>query len=428
MYVRAFAVVAVLVLSTSQVLPARPTEQPTSGITGAGLEAFDEAMLNIMAKWHLPGGQLAVAKDGRLVLNRAYGYADREKRETATPGHLFRVGSVSKTLTTVAILSLIEQGGLRLSDKAFKLLPDLRPPKNATVDPRIYDISVLQLLQHEGGWASHDLLELPWSRMAAATVGESDPAACEVVIRYALSVPLDFAPGTKSNYSNFGYCVLGRVIERVAAGLLGERANYEAFVQSRILKRAGITRMRIGRTRLTERAPGEVRYYSAAGQPLSPSVYPGEGYVPFAYGGFHVPASDAAGGWIGSAVDLVRFALAIDGKRGPALLKPETVRAMLFTPVASSGSDASSPSGTKQIGLCWTVVPRQGGVDFWHTGGLVGSNASWLAGTSKGVTLAFTFNSLPLDYTAFFSDVLPGFLDRIAAVKAWPNIDLWAGN
>lgn len=72
------------------------------------------------------------------------------------------------------------------------------------------------------------------------------------------------------------------------------------------------------------------------------------------------------------------------------------------------------------MGLCWTVVPRQKGVDFWHAGALVGSN--------NGVTLAFTFNSLPPDYTAFFRDVLPGFLDKIAAVRTWSSIDLFARN
>ena len=80
------------------------------------------------------------------------------------------------------------------------------------------------------------------------------------------------------------------------------------------------------------------------------------------------------------------------------------------------------------MGLCWTAVSRENGVDFWHTGGLVGSNASWLVRTSKGVTLAFTFNSLPTDYTAFFRDVLPQLLDKIAAIKTWPNIDLFAQN
>lgn len=111
------------------------------------------------------------------------------------------------------------------------------------------------------------------------------------------------------------------------------------------------------------------------GQKLKPSIFPGENDAPFAYGGFYLRASAAAGGWIGSAEDLVRFATAIDGQRGRALLKPETVRTMLYTPI---------PSAASQTGLCWTVVPSATGVDFWHTGGLIGSNAAWLVRTSDG--------------------------------------------
>jgi CubicO group peptidase (beta-lactamase class C family) len=254
-----------LCIIAPDVLLPQSAKQPITGTGGSGLGVFDDAMLAFMDKWHLPGGQLAIAKDGRLVLNRAYGYADTERQEAATPNHLFRIGSISKTLTTIAILALVRAGRLQLEDKAFRILSDLRPPKRATVDPRIYDITVQHLLQHQGGWASSDALELPWSRMAAATLGESDPPSCETVIRYVLSIPLDFAPGTKSNYSNFGFCVLGRIIERIATASNGKRTSYEAFVQSTVLKPAGITRMRIGGTRLSERTSGEALYYSAPG-------------------------------------------------------------------------------------------------------------------------------------------------------------------
>jgi CubicO group peptidase (beta-lactamase class C family) len=172
-------------------------------------------MTGLMEKWNLPGGQVAVARNGRLVLSRGYGYGDVERKEPVQPDSLFRIGSVSKTFTTVAILKLLESGQIHLKDKAFRRLSDLKPPKGGVVDPRMYEITIQQLLQHEGGWESHDALELPWSRMAAATLGRADPPECATIIRYALSIPLDFTPGTKSNYSNFGFCVLGRVIEAI---------------------------------------------------------------------------------------------------------------------------------------------------------------------------------------------------------------------
>ena len=387
------------------------------------LAGFDRRIAAIMKKWHLPGGQLAIAKGKRLVLNQGYGYADVEKEELVQPDSLFRIGSVSKTITAVAILTLVDAGHLSLGDKAFRILDHLKLPKGATVDARFDEITVQNLLQHAGGfdtWKSYEPPALPWSRMAAGVLGVQDPPECETIIRYRMSMPLDFDPGTRTAYSNFGYCVLARVIETTVAAKTGKRVSYEDYVRSAVLQPVGISDMRLGRTRLSERAPGEVRYYPEPGQPLAPSVFPGEGYVPFAYGGYYVGSSDGGGGWIGSAVDLVRFALAIDGRRGGPLLSPKSVRRMLETPVPSKTQDER-----QQAGLCWTVKQREDGVDFWYTGGGKDSNASWLVRTHHGVTLAFTFNSLPADYLGFFEDVLPEMLERLKAVKSWPEIDLF---
>ena len=107
---------------------------------------------------------------------------------------------------------------------------------------------------------------------------------------------------------------------------------YGDYVQQQVLAPAGITDMRLGRTLFEDRAPGEVRYVNLPDQPLVPSVFPGMEYVPLAYGGFYMEAMDAHGGWIATAEDQIRFATAVDGQRGRALLKPETVDMMLHTP------------------------------------------------------------------------------------------------
>jgi N-acyl-D-amino-acid deacylase len=347
---------------------------PVSAATGREipeLAELDRLMAALMTKWKLPGGQLAVAKDGTIVLSRGYGHADPDRGTLVQPDSLFRTGSVAKTLTAVAVLTLVDRGKLRLDDKAFTILSDLKPAAGATVDPRLHDITVRNLLQHAAGW---DMM----------------------------GVPLDFAPGTRTAYSNFGYCVLGRIIEARAEG----KPSYDEYVKRHVLQPAGITRMQLAGTRESERAPGEVRYIAQPGRPRVPSVFFGEGYVPFAYGGIYLRGTDASGGWIASAEDLVRFAMAV-----PALLRPETFRQMLETPVPNS----------REMGLCWTVAQRKNGVDFWHTGAIADSNANWLVRTHDGVTLAFAFNSLPADPAAFFRDALPAFLDALAAVRVWPR-------
>jgi N-acyl-D-amino-acid deacylase len=273
----------------------------------------------------LPGGQIALARGGRLVLSRGYGYSDLERKERVRPDSLFRVGSVSNPLTAVAVMTLVDRGLLRLDDNAFRILDDWKPPPGSSVDPRVYGISVLHLLQHAGGWdlaKTGDPLSQPWARTPGVTIHPPGPPDCATIIRIMLSQPLDFDPGARVSYANFGYGVLGRVLERIATRAASKPVTYEEYVQTAVLEPAGVTNMRIGGTRLEERAPGEVRYYAQPGQPLARSVYPDEGDVPWAYGCYFMKALDAASGWIASAQDLVQFAVAVARRSGRRLLSP----------------------------------------------------------------------------------------------------------
>src|SRR6478672_6855504 len=115
------------------------TPVPTTGQPAPELAPLDAVMGDLMARWQLPGGQLALAKDGRLVLNLGYGLADVERKEPVQPTSLFRIASVSKAITAVAVLRLVDAGQLALDDAVFPLLA-LTPPPNATVDPRLATI------------------------------------------------------------------------------------------------------------------------------------------------------------------------------------------------------------------------------------------------------------------------------------------------
>ena len=342
------------------------------------LAAVDAVMRDLMARWQLPGGQLALAKDGRLVLNRGYGLADVERGEPVQPTSLFRIASVSKAITAVAILTLVDAGTLALDDTVFPLLAFV-PPAHAT------DGSPPG--QHHGAGSvgpRRRLGQRPELRSPGAPLqphggGHGRPGrpggGDDHRSLYARE-PLDFAPGTRQAYSNFGFNVLGRVIEQVSG------QPYEAYVRDHVLTPAGITGMRLGRTRLADRAPGEVRYYAPPGQARTWSVFWGEGFAPFAYGGStYLEALDAHGGWIASAADLVRFASAVDGQRGPALLRPETVQAMITTPRPPTGVPSEGiPGVTAEVtaGLGWDMIPVAGGVEWSRVGALIGSTAAWL--------------------------------------------------
>src|SRR5215467_3675848 len=125
---------------------------PMTGPPATGMESFDAIIPALMQKWQIPGGAVGVVKDGRLVLARGYGWADEEASLVVQPDSLFRIASLTKAITAAAILKLVEDGSLDLDAKAFPMLNDLQPPAGATVDGRLSDITVRELLQHSGGW------------------------------------------------------------------------------------------------------------------------------------------------------------------------------------------------------------------------------------------------------------------------------------
>jgi hypothetical protein len=153
-------------------------------------------------------------------------------------------------------------------------------------------------------------------------------------------------------------------------------------------------------------------------------------YAPFAYGGnTYLEAFDAHGGWIASAADLILFATAVDGQRGPALLQPATVQAMITTPCPPTGVPSIGipwVTGEVTAGLGWDVIPTEGGVAWSRVGALFGTSAAWLARRPDGATIAFTFNTLPPEYNDFLNDAIPALGQAVDGVRDWPARDLFS--
>ena len=355
---------------TEPVTPVQPTPQqvPITGQAVPGLEPFDQLIPELMKKHGIPGGAVALVRDGKLIYARGFGYADVEAKTTVAPDALFRIASVSKPITGVAILKLVEDGKVKLDDRIAPYIDDLRPAANATEDPRWAQITVRHVLQHMGGWdrdVSFDPMFRPGT--AAAAVGAPAPATAQTVIRYMKGIPLDFNPGSKYAYSNFGYAILGRIIERASG------QSYESYVRTNVLAPMGITRARIGRTRMAEQLPGEVRYYfpnRGVNEPLVSSVFPGEGQVPNNYGGYYLEAMDAHGGWVASTIDLLRFATAVDGRAN----RPDFLKTTSFESMIAAGAPVCA-GGACWYGLGWLVRPTSGDLNMWHDGSLPGTTA-----------------------------------------------------
>jgi CubicO group peptidase (beta-lactamase class C family) len=373
------------------------------GTQEEALKSFDEPM-EAQLKLKTPGGALAVAKDGRLVYAKGFGLGDVVNKAPVEPTSLFRIASLSKPITAVAVLKLVQDGKLDLDAKAFALL-GLKAPEGATVDPRLAEITVRHLLQHTGGWnrdkSGDPMFMAP--QISGALAVPSPPTSLHI-IRYMMGRPLDFDPGTKFAYSNFGYCVLGRIVEQVT----GE--TYDHHVKKAVLGPMGITRMTLGRSLRENREKDEVTYYPGAAKPAKPvfeSIQ--EKDVPAPYGSFCLEAMDAHGGWIASAVDLVKFASSLD-----KVLNGKSLEAMFAKP-------SNAGNAPTFYGLGWMIRPvgAEGKMNVWHTGSLPGTS-TLLVRRHDGLVWAAVFNERIKD------DKFDPNLHRAAdGVKEWPKGDLF---
>lgn len=391
-------------------------EIPMTGAEEPKLAAFDQLMLSFMKEHDVPGAALAIARHGKIVYARGFGYADEKSREPVEPGSLFRIASISKPFTSAAVLQLQERGRLRLSDHAFSIL-DFRPilENGAKVDPRLREITIAQLLHHTGGFDRDKSFDPMFRSIEIAkAAGTRPPAMPPQIIEYVMGRPLDFDPGTREAYSNFSYCVLGRIVEKVS----GE--SYGDYVRSHILRPLGITRMRLGRSLEAERAPGEVRYYPRGDQRVA-SVFPNQEMVPVAYGGWCIEAMDSHGGWIASAPELVRFASSLDDPEHCPFLKADSI-ADLFRRPKDTGFDKDGKPKDAYYACGWEVRPvTDGKANTWHTGMLDGT-ATLLVRRYDGLTWAVLFNADSDPKGIYLGQLIDPLVHPVAdGIRHWPE-------
>ena len=406
---------------TVRAAPTASAAPPVTGPALPGLASVDTAMLGLLEKHGSPGGQLAVAYRGRLVLSRGYGFADRDTHALATPDSLSRIASLSKLISAVAILTLVAEKKLDLDAPAFALLPHLTPARGKTPDPRLAAITVRQLLHHTGGWdrdKSGDPMFKP--AVIAQATGTPAPATTETIIRYMLGEPLDFAPGTRYAYSNFGYAVLGRIVEQLSG------QPYADFVRTRLFAPLGVTRPFLGRTAWEQRHPAEFRYHEPPSATAVRSVFPTtQASVPQPYGGFFLEAMDAHGQWVMSATDHLRFLCALDGSRKPALLSPASITLLTERPAPPLAQDTAA-----FYGLGTQVRPINGrsglGANWWHSGSLPGT-ITYSVRLASGWSWVALFNTRPPKSDNFSGDIDKSINAALRAVTPPATGDLFSG-
>jgi N-acyl-D-amino-acid deacylase len=414
-HIKVFAFVLFLCIASSGVNAIAQTI-PVSGPDSPGMNSVDDEFISFMSRWNIPGGQVAVCKDGKLVYSKSFGYSDKEDKIPVSPTSLFRIASSSKPFTAVSIMKLVQEGRLKLSDRAFDILNDLVPLPNTKVDERLYDVTVRMLLEHTGGWTlEKGDRQVIYLRKAADAFGEPRPATARTIIRYAMGDSLEFDPGTQYCYSNFGYNILGRIIEKISG------KNYEQYVKEEILSPAGIRNMQTAKTRSILRIPNEVKYYTENQTKYWSVLDEEEEQVTEAYGGdYFIEVMDSHGGWIASAEDLAKFVTSVDPlTTRPHILGKETVAMMLSEPMVKP------PDGAEEYyAKGWDYEPK---TDTWSHAGALAGTSSYMIRYGNGVTVTVVFNQLPMSkLPEYFTDLkfrtIPSAIKR---VSDWPANDLF---
>ena len=325
----AVAIVAALTVAAL----AAAIQEAAPGLSQTELAATIRTELERRASTDAFSGSVLVAKEGRPILSAAYGLADRERRVPNTVETRFRLGSMNKMFTAVATLTLVEAGKVALDDPLGKHLPDYPEPEVRS------KVTVRHLLTHTGG--TGDIFGPQFSEKRLSLRTHSDYLALYGTRK------LLFEPGAQWRYSNYGYVLLGAIIERVSG------RSYYDYVRDRVFIPAGMTRTgsEPEDTPVDDRSLGYTKL-------RTPQLVSNVDTLPY--------RGMAAGGGYSTTADLLRFATALTSNR---LLKADLTESLTATKVAT-------PMGS--YGLGFMERNFDGVRGFGHGGGAPGMNGELL--------------------------------------------------
>lgn len=270
---------------------------------------------------------VGVVKDGNLVLARGYGWSDLENDVPATAESVYRLGSITKQFTALAVMQLVEQGKLSVDDELTKFLPDY-----PLAD---HKVTVHQLLNHTSGIKSYT------SRQEFFKQARNDLSHDELLALFK-SEPFEFEPGARWQYNNSGYYLLGMIIEKASG------QSYSAYLDDHIFKPLGMTATRYGDMQpiIRHRAMG---YKLMKGQLVNDEP-------------MSMNPPGAAGALVSNVLDLIKWHQALESG---TLLKSESFEAMY--------RETKLPEGqTRPYGYGWGVGELAGHRKLSHGGGING--------------------------------------------------------
>jgi D-alanyl-D-alanine carboxypeptidase len=315
--------------------PAAPAAAPAPSVAVDPALAGIDSALTAMYPAGGPGAAVLVARDGRVLMRKAYGEANVELGVPLRPEHVFRLGSITKQFTAVAVLMLVDEGRLSLDDEITRFFPDY--PTHGR------RITVEHLLTHTSGIRSY-------TGMPAYVAGMRRDLTPAQLIAMFRDQPMDFAPGERWSYNNSGYALLGAIIEQVSG------IGYGDFIRTRIFQPLGMRNS--GYETVNTVVPGRVSGYDRTDDGLRAASY------------LSMTQPYAAGALISTVDDQLTWQRAVAEGR---ILRPETWRRAFTAYQLSDGRSAG-------YGYGWFVGEAAGRPSIEHGGDINGfsSNGLWI--------------------------------------------------
>lgn len=378
---------------------------PGSQLADSNTSDLDSIVNDFITRNKIKGASVAIAKEGRLVYAKGFGYANEEDSLEVTPHHLFRIASVSKLITAVTIMKLIEEEKLDINDKVFGEDGILNSPEYLKyADKRVEKITIHHLLNHTAGWNTKGSDPIFNSLYVARKMNIEPPAKLENVIQYSLQQKLSYTPGKKYKYSNLGYTILGEVISNIT------EMPYEDYVQFAVLHPLGIYDMHIGRSFKEDLYVNEVNYYDAGSNQKIWAYDGSKRLVPVTYGN-NIELLGAAGGWVASAPELAKFMVAIDGFESRAdILNQHTINEM-----------TKSKHRTRHL-IGWRGTDGYG--TWWRTGTISGTSALIMRHKNE-LNWVVLVNTSTKKRSKIHNDISRTMFRALRSVDEWPGDDMF---
>ncbi len=352
-------------------------------ITGREVPAlakFDQEMTNTLKQNKARAASLAIAKDGRLVFARSYTWAEPGYPVT-TPMNSFRIASCSKPLTAIAIFQLMDRKQIKFFTSVKDLQGFAQLPNSQSIPNTFQQVTVDQLLSHRTSWG-----DVQQDEAASAFLKTPLPINKYSLAAYNLSQGV---PQTQTfGYSNFGYSILGMLIEKVTG------MSYYQYVKTQILAPLGITSARLAKPLWSQRSNLQVRYHDEYLR-VQKSRADGSGkLLPLPYGGENLTAFDSFGGWEMSATEYVRVLAELSKKSQCSLLK-DNYNTMFSRP-PTGYNDTTKKS---EIGYGWGWwyqplgdTPFGKSVNTYSHGGYLPGAQSWICHRTDGLDIVVFYN------------------------------------